>query len=71
MPSPTDPTHEDNWSGGFYELSIRLGPADDAFVAQDRDDWLDLCLPPRCARQPRRAGRWLSVRRFRHIAGMA
>jgi hypothetical protein len=28
-PSPTDPSLEDNWSGGFYELSIKLGPADD------------------------------------------
>lgn len=29
-PSPTDPTHEDNWNGGFYELSVKLGAADDA-----------------------------------------
>jgi hypothetical protein len=29
-PSPTDPTIEDNWHGGFYELTIKLGPADDA-----------------------------------------
>jgi hypothetical protein len=29
-PSPTDPTHEDNWHGGFYELAIKLGAADDA-----------------------------------------
>ncbi|WP_244927999.1 hypothetical protein [Nocardioides sp. W7] len=28
--SPTDPTHEDNWSGGYYEFSIKLGAADDA-----------------------------------------
>ena len=28
-PSPTDATHEDNWHGGFYELSIKLGAADD------------------------------------------
>jgi hypothetical protein len=29
-PSATDPTHEDNWHGGFYELAIKLGAADDA-----------------------------------------
>lgn len=28
-PSPTDPTHDDNWHGGFYELSFKLGAADD------------------------------------------
>jgi hypothetical protein len=27
--SPTDPTHEDSWHGGFYELAIKLGAADD------------------------------------------
>lgn len=29
-PSPTDPAHEDNWLGGFYELTIKLGDPDDA-----------------------------------------
>ena len=29
LPSATDPSHEDNWHGGFYELAIKLGPADD------------------------------------------
>lgn len=28
-PSATDPTHEDNWHGTYYELAIKLGPADD------------------------------------------
>jgi hypothetical protein len=28
--NPTDASHDDNWSGGFYELSIRLGAHDDA-----------------------------------------
>ncbi|MCG6566903.1 hypothetical protein [Tessaracoccus sp. ZS01] len=29
-PSPTDRTHDDNWHGSYYELAIKLGPADDA-----------------------------------------
>ena len=29
-PSSTDTAHEDNWHGGFYELAIKLGPADDS-----------------------------------------
>lgn len=29
-PSPTDPTHDDNWHGSYYELAIKLGPADDS-----------------------------------------
>jgi hypothetical protein len=29
-PSATDASCEDNWHGGFYELSIKLGEADDA-----------------------------------------
>lgn len=28
-PSATDPTHEDNWHGSYYELALKLGPADD------------------------------------------
>lgn len=30
QPSPTDPTVEDNWHGSYYELTMKLGPADDA-----------------------------------------
>lgn len=30
MASPTDPSHDDNWHGGYYELSIKLGAHDDA-----------------------------------------
>ncbi len=29
-PSPTDRTHDDNWHGSYYELAIKLGPADDS-----------------------------------------
>lgn len=29
-PSPTDRTYDDNWHGSYYELAIKLGPADDA-----------------------------------------
>ncbi|MFZ2510759.1 MAG: hypothetical protein WAW85_06685 [Gordonia sp. (in: high G+C Gram-positive bacteria)] len=28
-PSPTDPSHDDNWHGSYYELAIKLGLADD------------------------------------------
>ena len=28
-PSATDASHEENWHGGYYELAIKLGPADD------------------------------------------
>ena len=28
--SPTDPSYDDNWNGGYYELSIQLGAHDDA-----------------------------------------
>lgn len=28
--APTDASHDDNWNGGFYELSIKLGAHDDA-----------------------------------------
>ncbi len=27
---PTDASHDDNWLGGYYELSIRLGACDDS-----------------------------------------
>jgi hypothetical protein len=30
MTNPADMANEDNWTGGFYELSIELGPTDDA-----------------------------------------
>jgi hypothetical protein len=30
MTSPSDLTDETNWTGGYYELAIRLGPTDDA-----------------------------------------
>lgn len=29
-PSPTDRTYDDNWHGSYYELAIKLGPADDS-----------------------------------------
>lgn len=32
-PSPTDRTLDDNWHGSYYELAIKLGPADDARLA--------------------------------------
>lgn len=28
--NPTDPSYDDNWNGGYYELSINLGAHDDA-----------------------------------------
>src|SRR5262245_56245919 len=28
-PSPTVRSHDDNWHGSYYELAIKLGPADD------------------------------------------
>lgn len=31
-PSPTDRTHEDNWHGSCYELAIKLGPAENAWL---------------------------------------
>ena len=30
MANPTDPSYDDNWNGGYYELSIKLGAYDDA-----------------------------------------
>jgi len=29
MADPTDPSHDDNWNGGYYELAIKLGAHDD------------------------------------------
>jgi hypothetical protein len=30
MPDPSDLNDEENWSGGFYELALELGPTDDS-----------------------------------------
>lgn len=51
-PSATDPSHEDNWHGGFYELAIKLGDADDARLdAALVALWGAAALPPPFRRQ--------------------
>lgn len=57
MATADDMSDEENWTGGFYEMSLLLGAADDRGL----DGPCDRCGAPRASRSAGRAPGWSTL----------
>jgi hypothetical protein len=80
MHDPADLDDDENWTGGFYELALQLGPRDDVRLASALGSgWAAAAVDGCWEHGSRRAGRWshrsvelgvAALERYGHLHGV-